>query len=224
MLHQLTQIPKLLITVRTTIRKIRNCTIPRPSTSILQHWRVRQISIHSRPALLRSKVINLSTCILLRTTTSGTISAFSMLHGISSGFEFYLTTNKTCDCFGSMNLHMHIELILGGEFSAACVALVGDDGGRILLGLLRSIWDTRFASWVSISFEPLIATEARIGLPISTVGTVSSHSDSLSKYYVLIGNNIIQGAGGIMYGRGYLISFLSFLTTAFPFTRICVSC
>lgn len=164
-LHQLAQILKWFITLRTTIRIIRNRTIPWPS-SIFQEWCVRHVSIHT--SLPLGKFINLSTCIVLRTTTSSAVSTFDMLHGIRTGFESFLTTNGTFDCFGSMNLHMHLELILGVEFTKAFMTLVG--------GGLRGI-DAGFASGVSISFKPLIATEARVGLPISTIGTVASHGD-----------------------------------------------
>ena len=111
MLQQLRQLTKGLCTFRTLIRKIRNIII---MSTIRQKRSPVQIGLHS--TFFLSKVIDLLSCIV-SSRTARTVSTFNVLDGISTGAKSLLSAHRTFDVARAMNLHVHLQLVSGVEFT-----------------------------------------------------------------------------------------------------------
>ena len=114
--------------------------------------------------LTRSKLINLLSSIVLA-TASRTITTFDMLHCVGPGFKSCVPANGTRNRSWTMNLHMHIKFILSIEASRALMTLKP---------YVVSV-DAVSAARISISLVPLIPAESTAAIPITAVGTVTTH-------------------------------------------------
>lgn len=136
-------------------------------TSIRQLRLVGKVGCHA--TLLDSIVVDLLACVVL-SFAPPTKSTFHVLDSIGSRLEAYISTDRTCHIASTMHLHVHVQLILITKVTATFVAFEG----RVVS------LDAVTAARTSITFHPLIATEARAACPISTIRTITAHMYTLT--------------------------------------------
>jgi len=161
-LQELTSLTKGLLTLVATIRKIGRSFLP--MGSIREHGCTGQIRLHG--LLLLGKLVNGITGILGAATTSAK-TTFHVLYCISTRSESTFFTNRTCHTAGPMNLHVHVQFILGSEDAVAFTTLIL----MILLGAAHAIAAARD----TIALAKLIRTEVVPTTPITTLSTITDH-------------------------------------------------
>ena len=126
--------------------------------------------------LTSSKIVNLLPIVVsVRTVTTRTISAFDVLDGIRTGTEPTVTTDGTSNISRTMNLQMHIQLVLVVKFTITLSALKDGNWSDILVTATVLVVDAVPAPAVSVAFRPLVAAKLTTGCPITALGTISSH-------------------------------------------------
>jgi hypothetical protein len=165
-LQQLTQLSKRLVTIGTMVGQIGHHT-----TAIIivvgQEGCCGQVRAHTFFTI--RIVVNMLSRSFLWTVTTGTVPTFNVLDGIRTrgkiGFTTYGTRNRT----GTMNLHMHLQIVLTCKGSTACFTVIG----RRRRGI-HAIDTPRIAT----AFTPLIVGIIIFVVPITTVGTNTATLDT----------------------------------------------
>jgi len=170
MLHQLAQVSERLRALIALVRILRDPLITSP---IRQKGRAIEVLLHT--SLCLGILVNLLPSIIAPLATR-TETALHVLNCVRRRAKTNFPTNGACDVTRTMNLLMHIKLILRVEVSVTHNASKGRIGrlGVIARRILRPI-DTILATRVAVALPPLVAVKTAIRAPISTVGTVPSH-------------------------------------------------
>ena len=110
-----------------------------------------------------------------------------MLDGVGGRSKSRLSADGAGYVARTMDLHVHVEIILADEFRVAYYASIGRrrrlvlDGRAAIGGRVLRPGDAIPAARVAVAFPPLIAAEVAAVAPIAAVGTVSPHIDIVSQ-------------------------------------------
>ena len=157
-LKQLTQLAKGAIAFVTLIGII-GCR-PIVVSSIGQHGRTVQIGLHGRSRL--SKPINVVSRILLATATTA-IATLHVLNGVGSRAKALFSTNGTGYSPRTMDLHVHVQIVLTVKSTMAFAALV------VCLVVVSTY--TVIATRVAVTLAPLIVA---VSVPVVVAAAVSA--------------------------------------------------
>ena len=165
MLQKLTEMTKRLGTTRTIVRIVRDTIMV---ASIGEHGCPIQIWAHGR--LLLGIPVDLIPGVV-SPATSTAIPAFDVLDSVGSRLESNIATNRASYIARTMNLHVHVQLVLARERAIASATFV-----------IRVSRDTIPASTVAVALVPLVATEAAVRQPLLALGALSSHVAQFFRY------------------------------------------
>ena len=119
--------------------------------------------------LLRSKIVNLLPGISLP-RASAAVSTLNMLNSVGPRTKATVATDGTGHVSGAMNLLVHVQFVLRVENTVASCALVRW-GWRLPLVVIHAV----VATCVTITFHPLVSTEARTAQIAITCCAYSAH-------------------------------------------------
>lgn len=157
MLKELTELAKGFDTRRATVRQVGDVV---RIVTIREHRNF--VEKRSQNFLLASIAVNLTPCIIFPGTAFA-VSALDMLHSVGSRLEANFAAYGTGNLSWTMDLHVHIQRVLIREHIVTYMTLVV--GTR----------NTVFAARVTIALRPLVATEAAVPTPPTTLATLTLH-------------------------------------------------
>lgn len=201
MLKKLAHVAKLFRAWSTVVRELRNAlTITVATISQLRH----HVLIHL--TLLLSKLVDLCASIVGSAAPS-TEATLDMLGCIGTRAKASITTDGTRNVASSMNLHVHIELILAVEdtstlatFANRIHAIKATRNSAtfdpLILAIVAAIIETATiragtpdavsAARIPVTLPPLVVGEVLTIAEIATISAISSHcSFFLSSCYLL---------------------------------------
>eukprot|EP00523_Entomoneis_sp_CCMP467_P009110 CAMPEP_0168731222 /NCGR_PEP_ID=MMETSP0724-20121128/7139_1 /TAXON_ID=265536 /ORGANISM="Amphiprora sp., Strain CCMP467" /LENGTH=189 /DNA_ID=CAMNT_0008778193 /DNA_START=214 /DNA_END=783 /DNA_ORIENTATION=+ len=154
---------KPLVARSTLVGKIRRRSVI--VASVGQQGRAGQIGSHG--ILLIGELENGVAGIVLA-FAAGAIATLHMLNRVGARSETNIPTNGARHVPGTVDLHVHVQfiLIVEGAIALAAPISIGDAIDAIL------------ATRITIAFSPLVATEASIAAPITTIGAVATHLEN----------------------------------------------
>lgn len=154
MLHQLTQLTKGFGTFWAIVRQVRHLLAVAP---VRKHGSFTQVAFHLQLAV--GKLVNLVAGIVLSETPSA-VSTFDMLNRIRTRLEAFISTDGAGYILGTMNLHVHAEIVLVFERLVA-------------FGASDLPIDTATAARNTRAFAPLISTKVARRTAASALGTAA---------------------------------------------------
>ena len=169
-LQELTQLPEIAIAFIATVGIVGRAIVV---STVGQHGPVIQVRPHGRFGL--SESVNAVASILLATTSTA-VATFYMLHGIGSRSKALLSTNRTRHIARTMDLHVHVQIVLIVKGLVTLATLV-----LILLLLISTattssstVWATREA----VTLAPLIVAVVVSIVPVVAACAVAAHLDN----------------------------------------------
>lgn len=157
MLKKLTQMAELFRAWSTVVREFRHA-LTITVTTISQLWHHEWIHF----MLLLCKLVDLRTSIVGSEATS-TIATLHMLGGISTRAKASITTNRTRNAAWTMDLHMHVELVLMVEHTSTLATFIDS-----------RCTDAIHATRISATFHPLIVAIVATSIETTTICTGTS--------------------------------------------------
>jgi hypothetical protein len=171
-------LPKGLGALGTLVRKVGDALIVVPIT-VGQLRNIRHVSRHALLGL--RKLVDLLSSIVLSSTARAE-PALHMLDGVGSRLETGVSTHRASDVAGTMNLHMHIKVVLVLKGTVTDAALVGRR--RVVEG---DTVDATFAPRPSFAFCPLVPAKVAAREVLIASRACSSHDNGLSVLFFLAG-------------------------------------
>jgi hypothetical protein len=163
-LQELTELPKGLV-ARTALVGIFGSAAAIGlfmAIAIGEKRRARQIGSHGR--LRRGILVNAFTSVILAKTATA-IPTFHMLHSVGTGTKPRVTTNGTGHGARTMDLGVHVQLVLVGKLT---VALAAFKSSIVALNAVAATGNT-------VALTPLIVAKVAALTPVAAPGTVANH-------------------------------------------------
>lgn len=170
-LQELTELAKHLV-ARTTLVGIFGSVAMAMARAIGEKRRARQVGSHGR--LRRGVLVNAFASIILAATATA-IPAFHMLHGIGTRTKPSVATNGTGKAARTMDLGVHIQLVVVGKRATAFVTF------KSRAAAAAAAMNTGGATRSTFAFAPLIVAKVVASAPIITRGTVPNHLVQVEK-------------------------------------------
>lgn len=197
MLQQLTELTKRLVALLAAVGHVGHRT--RSTAAVSQKGTLRHVLPH-RP-LRRGKLINLSPRIVLAKAAPAE-ARLHMLHRIRPGAEALLSAHRARNVARSVDLHVHVQLVLRVEVAIALAALIGHATTAISSLVVRAVGSpvppvssttasvpttssiippaaisvhTTLATGQAGAFPPLVRAEVGVGEIVTAIAAFAAH-------------------------------------------------
>lgn len=171
-LQQLTHGAKGYVALGTMIREVRHPTTA--AVAIHEHRRVTHKGPHGR--LMRGELEDLLPGVV-RAAAAPAIPALDMLDGVRTGSKAGVPAHGTRHSPGTMDLGVHVQLVLVIKYPIAHRALENGSGGQsgLVAVVVAVAIHTNLAPAVSVALPPLVPAELAAAAPVAATGTSSTH-------------------------------------------------